>query len=283
MDQMSNVSTEAKAITKGLTDGVQAHDLKPVLDELNKDKASMSAKDYASLFQNVNKEIKTSLPGLTLSDDSATGAVSLSAADKYDMKLNLTGDAAGASNLQQVAADAQMPNPDAIAASRMQGATLTSTDSQGDKNYTLPDGSQITTFSNSDGTTYMGSGNLASDNFTIKSNDQSASASFDDNTGVQFDRAANSDTMYDKNLNVSGTITRNADGTVTDKKVSLKADLTAIAQGVGVVAIAAAANYDDYKIDSNPNLDPIGKIIETNYVNNSAADLITQIVPPPQD
>jgi hypothetical protein len=50
-----------------------------------------------------------------------------------------------------------------------------------------------------------------------------------------------------------------------------------------VVAIAAAANYDDYKIDSNPNLDPIGKIIETNYVNNSAADLITQIVPPPQD
>jgi hypothetical protein len=281
---MSKVSTEAQAISKGLADGVQAHDLKPVLDQLNNDKSTMSAKDYASLFQDMNKDIKTSLPGLTLTDDAATGAVSLSAQDKYGMKLNVTGDAAGATNLQQVASDAQMPNPDAIIASKMQGAKLTSTDSQGDQNYVLPDGSQVTVNKNSDYTDYMGTGSTTNDNFEIKTNAVGSSATFGDNTAVSFNRAANADTTYDKNMNVNGTITRNADGTVTDKKVShLKADLTEIAQGVGVVATAAAANYDDYKIASDPTTGPWHKAVETDEVNSSAADLINTIVPPTQN
>jgi WD40 repeat protein len=278
---MSKVATEAQTITKGLTDGIQTHDLKPVLDQLNSDKASMSAKDYASLFQDMNKDIKNALPGLTLTDDASTGSVNLTAQDKYGMNLNVTGDAAGASNLQQVAADAQMPNPDAIIASKMQGAKLTSTDSSGDQNYTLPDGSQIMAGKVDDGMVYIGNGNTVADNFTVKTDASGSSIQYGDNTGISLNPAANVVTLYDKNLNASGTITRNADGTVTDKKIShLGADFKAIAQGVGVVATAAAANYDDYQIAANPTLYPMQKIWETNEVDNSAASLINTIVPP---
>jgi WD40 repeat protein len=278
---MSKVATEAQTITKGLTDGIQAHDLKPVLDQLNSDKASMSAKDYASLFQDMNKDLKTALPGLTLTDDAATGSVNLTAQDKYGMNMNVTGDAAGASNLQQVAADAQMPNPDAIIASKMQGAKLTSTDASGDQNYTLPDGSQIMASKVDDGMVYIGNGNTVADNFTVKTDASGSSIQYGDNTGISLNPAANEVTLYDKNLNASGTITRNADGTVTDKKIShLGADFKAIAQGVGVVATAAVANYDDSQIAANPNLYPGQKIWRIDQVNDSAANLINTIVPP---
>ena len=222
---MSKVATEAQTITKGLTDGIQTHDLKPVLDQLNSDKASMSAKDYASLFQDMNKDIKNALPGLTLTDDASTGSVNLTAQDKYGMNLNVTGDAAGASNLQQVAADAQMPNPDAIIASKMQGAKLTSTDSSGDQNYTLPDGSQIMAGKVDDGMVYIGNGNTVADNFTVKTDASGSSIQYGDNTGISLNPAANVVTLYDKNLNASGTIT-NAEGTRLSPPIKLPAGVS---------------------------------------------------------
>jgi hypothetical protein len=177
-----------------------------------------------------------------------------------------------------------MPNPEAILSSEMQGAKLASTDASGDQNYTTADGGWVQAAKVDDGMVYNGAGKTAADQFTIKSYPTSSSVEYADNTAISFDKAANAVTLYDKNLNESGTITRNADGTVTDKKVShFAADLKAVAQGVGVVATAAAANYDDYKIASDPNLYPIQKVWAISDVDNSAADLINTIVPPPQN
>jgi hypothetical protein len=278
---MSAIENEAKVLTQSLGDGVQQDNMQPLLDQLNKDKSEMSPKDYATLLNDVNKSAQKLLPGVELTDTAATGPVALQAQDKYGMSEQVTGDAAGAANLQKAAADAKMPNAQNFVSSELATAIPAGTDSNGNQTWNTADGGSITAVNQGNTTEYYGVGDKTSDNWqaAFGSPDSSAGSSVQLGDGSGYDDHGNYDVIYGKSMgDATAVISKGADGVISDQKVShVKQDLEKVGLVAAGVAVAAAGEVGDYRVLSNPYNGIADKVIGTAIINQSAGDAIQQL------
>jgi hypothetical protein len=275
----------ANDIATKFTDASNNHNLQPAIDELNHDKSTMSAKQYASLLKGVNQELKTNLPGVTLTDSNATGAVALQAQDNFGVSMPVTGDAAGATNLSKVAADAQMPNAETFVASRMDGATVAATNGD-ETSYNTKDGGTavVANVDSSTHYTFFGPSGDAQASISHDANDPHGSfVNFGSHGGYDSHEATATtkqyDIMYGKNMDSpTAMLVKDPNtGEVTQQKVShVKQDLEVAGIAAGVIGIQGAAEASQVKIDqSKANIGE--KLVGTEMVDDAGANLILDL------
>ncbi len=274
----SNAATE---ISAKFTEGAKEHNLQPALDELNQDKSKMSPQQYSSLLKDLNKDLAKTLPGVTFTDANATGSVALLAKDDYGMSLSLTGDAAGATNLAKVAADAKMPNAENFVASKMDGATLK--DQQTDQAfYKTKDGGTAIVNNVDSETRYHFSGPNGEDIASLSSDpkDPHPSYVYLGSRGYESHPATSTTPQYDvlfkKNMdNPTSMLVENPQtGEVTSQKVShIKKDLEVAGIAAGIIGIQGAAEASQVKLDQS-KAPVVDKLAGTVMVDDAGADLI---------